>query len=205
MTTITPLRLLVADQAQSVVDNVQQTTYTHDIYVDEATGTYDVDCSGFVSYVLGLVAPNHLNLISLSGSETRLHAQDYYNFFAALPTVTTDGWRQILNVQDAVRGDLIAWPLPLSTGDTGHVFVVAEQPVTLDTDTMAVPAYDASDILHYVDSRDLGGGQQLTGVGSGTFHLQTQPPGTPVAFQFGPGDSFFNAAIAIARIELFDA
>jgi hypothetical protein len=204
MTSVIPLRLQVADAAQNIVDTFQQTTYTDDIYIDEATGTYDVDCSGFVSWVLGLVAPNHLDLIPFSASETRLHAQDYYTFFSSLPAVTTDGWRQVLDLQDAVRGDLIAWPLPPSSGSTGHVFVVAGQPVTLDSDTMAVMAYDASNILHYDDSRDVGPGQRLTGVGSGTFHLQTQPPGTPVAFQFGPGDSIHNSSIAIARIEFFD-
>jgi hypothetical protein len=198
MTSVSPFRLQVADAAKSIVDTFQQTTYTDDINIDEATGTYDVDCSGFTSWVVGLVAPNHLGLIPFSAPETRLHAQDYYTFFSGLPTVTTDGRRQILDLRDAVRGDLIAWPLPPSSGSTGHVFVVAEQPVPLDSDTMAVMAYDASNILHYDDSRDVGPDQPQTGVGSRTFHLQTQPPRTPVVFQFGPGSDLDRSVWPLA-------
>jgi hypothetical protein len=70
---------------------------------------------------------------------------------------------------------------------------------------MAVMAYDASDILHYDDSRDLGPGQpQQTGVGSGTFHLTINALGIPTAFQFGPGDTVWPDSIAIGRIEFFD-
>ena len=66
-------------------------------------------------------------------------------------------------------------------------------------------AYDASDILHYDDSRDLGPGQpQQTGVGSGTFHLTINALGIPTAFQFGPGDTVWPDSIAIGRIEFFD-
>ena len=135
-------------------------------------------------------------------------AHDYYNFLSALPDDSSDGWRQILYLQDARRGDLIAWALPppkSHPGDTGHVFVVAEPPVAVDAFTMAVKAYDASDILHYHDSRGPGPDQFHTGVGSRTFHLQIDSAGTPIAFQFGPGDPVVPDSIAIGRIEPFDA
>ena len=200
----TPLRLQVADEVLRILENMQQTNYQHNLYIDEATRTYDVDCSGFVSYILGQVAPNHLNLIPLTGSEPRLLAHDYYNFFSSLPNETTNGWRQILFLRDARRGDLIAWPLPPPNIDTGHIFVVAADPVPLDANTLAVMAYDSSDIFHYDDSRGRGSNQSLTGVGSGTFHLQINSAGTPVAFQFDAGDPVVSANIAIGRIENFE-
>jgi hypothetical protein len=196
-----PLRQQVAGEAIRILGNTQQTQYQHNIYIDEATGTYDVDCSGFVSYILGRIAPNHLDLIPMQDGETRLLAQDYYNFFSSLPTETTNGWRQILVLAHARPGDLIAWALPPPNKDTGHIFVVASDPVQLSDDTFAVPAYDASDILHYDDSR--GPNQQFqTGVGSGTFHLN-DADGLPIAFQFGPGDPVVQVNIAIARAENF--
>jgi hypothetical protein len=206
MNDVTSLGLQVAKEALRILENTQQTNYQHDIYIDEATGTYDVDCSGFVSYILGLVAPYHLDLIPLPCPETRLLAHDYFNFLSSLPNETTDGWQQIPYLQDAQPGDLIAWALPQvgGQGDTGHVFVVAEQPVAVDADIMAVMAYDASDILHYDDSRGPGPDQFQTGVGSGTFHLQVDTAGTPIAFQFGPGDPIVTDDIAIGRLELFD-
>jgi hypothetical protein len=77
----TALRLQVAGEALRIVDNTRHTTYQHDIFIDEATGTYNADCSGFVSYILGRVAPAHLDLIPTHGMEPRLLAQDYHTFF----------------------------------------------------------------------------------------------------------------------------
>jgi len=77
----TALRLQVAGEALRILGNTRHTTYQHDIFIDEATGTYDVDCSGFVSYILGRVAPAHLDLIPTHGTEPRLLAQDYHFFF----------------------------------------------------------------------------------------------------------------------------
>ena len=198
----TPLRLQVAGEAFRIIKNARHTNYQHNIFIDEAAGTYDVDCSGFVSYILGRVAPAHLNLIPFGVSDSRLLAQDYYTFFSLLPKETTDGWRQILYLRDVRRGDLIAWPLPPPNPDTGHVFVVAADSVAVDASTLAVMAYDASDIPHYDDSR--GPGKQFqTGVGSGTFHLQINPAGAPVAFQFDAGDPMVPDSIAIGRVEGF--
>jgi hypothetical protein len=199
----TSLRQQIAGGALRILENTQQTRYEHDIYINEATGTYDVDCSGFVSYILGRVAPNHLSFIPMHSGETRLLAQDYYSFFSSLSNEMVNGWRQILCLRDARPGDLIAWALPPPNPDTGHVFVVAAEPVALNPNTMAVKAYDASDILHYDDSR--GPGREFqTGVGSGTFHLQIDANGKQVAFQFGPGDPVVPNQIAIGRGELFE-
>jgi hypothetical protein len=197
-----PLRQQIAGEAIRILENTQQTQYQHNIYIDEATGTYDVDCSGFVSYILSRIAPNHLDLIPFGPPETRPLAQDYYNFFAALPTETTDGWRQIMELAHARPGDLVAWALPPPNPDTGHVFVVAAHPVQISDDTFSVMANDASDILHYDDSRGPGKPFQ-TGVGSGTFHIQVDLNGVPIAFQFGPGDPVVPNSIAIGRAENF--
>jgi hypothetical protein len=201
----TDLRLQVADEALRILESTRHTRYQHDIFIDEATGTYNVDCSGFVSYILGRVAPAHLDLIPIPGAESRLLAQDYYTYFSSLASETTNGWRQIQLLPDARRGDLIAWPLPPPNPDTGHIFVVASDPVPVADDILAVMAYDASDILHYDDSRGSGPGQFPTGVGSGTFHIQINSAGVPVAFQFDQPDPLITDNIAIGRIELFSA
>jgi hypothetical protein len=201
----TALRLQVAGEALRILENTRHTRYQHDIFIDQATGTYNVDCSGFVSYILGRVAPAHLDLIPIQGTESRPLAQDYYNFFSLLPPETTNGWRQIPLLPDARSGDLIAWPLPPPNPDTGHIFVVAADPVPVADDILAVMAYDASDILHYDDSRGNGPGQFRTGVGSGTFHIQINSAGVAVAFQFNQPDPLISDNIAIGRIELFSA
>lgn len=60
------LRQQVAGEAIGILENTQETQYRHNIKIDEATVTYDVDRSRFVSYILGRVAPNHLSLISFA-------------------------------------------------------------------------------------------------------------------------------------------
>jgi hypothetical protein len=205
MNSTTALRLRVAGEALRILESTRHTNYQHNLVIDEATGIYDVDCSGFVSYILGRVAFNHLSLIPIVTpqgiSESRLLAQDYYDFFSQLPNDTVNGWRQVLYLRDARRGDLIAWTLPRPNPDTGHVFVVTADPVPVAEHTLAVTAYDASDIHHYDDSR----GPDQTGVGSGTFHLQVNSAGKPIAFQFNAPDPVVPTSIAIGRIELFEA
>jgi hypothetical protein len=124
-------------------------------------------------------------------------AQDYHDFFSQVPNETINGWRQILYLRDTRRGDLIAWTLPPLNPDTGHTFVVAADPVPVAENTLAVMAYDASDIHHYDDSR----GPAQTGVGSGTFHLQVDSVGKPIAFQFNAPDPVVPTSIVIGRIE----
>ena len=53
----------VGERAECVVEEVKHTKYQHKSYIDEATGTYDVDCNGFVAYVLQGVAPEHYHEI----------------------------------------------------------------------------------------------------------------------------------------------
>jgi len=207
MNTGTSLRLRPADEARHIVDSVQQADYQHNIHIVAAKGIYDCDCSGFLEYVLSRVAPEHLKQIPVSPGETRPLAHDFAKFFRSLPFETAEGWRQIRYLHDAQRGDLIAWAVPTvkqKMGDTGHCFVVRERPEAHDPTTMAVKAYDSSGIAHYDDSRGPGPDQFQTGVGTGTFHLQINPAGTPVAFQFGPEDPVVaDNTIAIARLERF--
>jgi hypothetical protein len=206
MNDATPLRLQVADQALHIIQTMRQTSYVHaDLATDAATtGIYDTDCSGFVSYILGVVAPEHLRMIPRAANK-RLLADDYYTFFSGLPNRTADGWRQITAAPEGEPGDLIAWSLPSGSGDTGHVFVVAGQPVPVDGNTTAVMAYDSSDIHHFHDSRDHDSNPPQTGVGIGTFHLTIDSTGIPRAFQFGPGDKVHDDKIAIARVESFES
>ena len=55
----TSRRQQVADRAALIVRTVKHTHYQHNPVIDPATGTYDLDCSEFVSYVLRGVTPAH--------------------------------------------------------------------------------------------------------------------------------------------------
>jgi hypothetical protein len=194
----------VAAEAERIVDNTRHTRYQYPPYsIDDETGTYDVDCCGFVSYVLECIAPEHYDLIPKVDGWPVPQAFKYEEYFHNLPTDGSVGWRRIDRLADSRRGDIIAWRLLQSdsAGDTGHVFIVADDPEVLEAGLYAVRAYDSSNVLHYDDSRDLGDGEQQTGVGTGTIHFEVDGTGKPTTFQFGPGDPCLSAPIAIGRIE----
>jgi hypothetical protein len=193
----------VANEAERVIHGTRHTKYQHKAYIDEATGTYYVDCSDYASYVLGRVAKHHLDMIPRESWWPVPRAYKYYDYFQSLPSAS-GGWRKIEQVMQVRRGDIIAWKSPgpvQKDHDTGHVFVVAETPSAVDLQTFAVRAYDSSNLKHYDDSRVQENNTMHDGVGIGTIHFQIDANGRPKAFQFGPGDHFHEYPIAIGRVE----
>jgi hypothetical protein len=194
-------RSQVAAEAEAILLSVQHTAYTHATYVEVTTGTYNMDCSAYVGYVLQRIASQHYSTIHNGGGSHGPLAVDFYHRFQALPPGGADGWRPIQPLADTRRGDIVAWDLPVTKpGDnTGHVFIVADDPEMFDNGVVAVRAYDSSDVIHYHDTRGHGGDSPKTGLGSGTIHLRYGSSGTQ--FKFGPRDQYHDAPVAIGRIE----
>jgi hypothetical protein len=193
----------VAEQAEFIVNNLQQTDYqyTENIEVDE--GVYDCDCSQFANFVLSRVAPDHYATLVAAAGEPVPRAFDYYDFFSSLLPTASGDWEQIEVLADAARGDLIAWRFPqIEPGhDTGHVVFVADTPTVYDQGYFGVRVYDSASMPHFDDTRGDGPGQWPSGVGSGFINFQVNEDGQPVAFQFSPLLSEFTSLpIAIARL-----
>jgi hypothetical protein len=188
----------IASQAEFVVNNFQETHYTHNLHIDVDQGVYDCDCSEFVSFVLETIAPEHYALIAATVAPSRPLARDYQAFFASPALESTGGWSRIHALSDARRGDIIAWLLPISSGNTGHVFFVAEPPGLMDPGIFSVRVYDSAQVPHYEDTRS--GGEN--GVGSGFINVKVDAAGSPSEFQFGPSEPAWVAApIAIGRVK----
>jgi hypothetical protein len=193
---------MLADKAADILANLKETRYVHTLHVDADAGIYDVDCSGFVSWILQQIAPRHLQQIPVDASAGRPLARDYYEFFAARPVEAEQGWRQIFGLGNVGRGDLIGWLLPETPHrDTGHVFIVQALPLPNPDGTLRVSVIDASDVKHFDDSRGTGPGQFATGVGSGFIHFTVDGNGNPTAFQFNASETPATVPIAICRIE----
>jgi hypothetical protein len=77
------LRDSVAAEAEAILLSVVHTIYQHDTYVDVATGTYDMDCSGYVGYVLQRIAPRHYQTIPSDSAADRPLAFDFYDLSAS--------------------------------------------------------------------------------------------------------------------------
>jgi hypothetical protein len=190
----------IAAEAERIFNNTKQTLYQYPAYVvEENTGRYDIDCCGFVSYILANIAPEHLKMVPTIHWPVPL-AFEYFLYFDSLSTRGSAGWSPVADLRDSLPGDIIAWRRLASVGDTGHVFVVVDAPVVVAPGVVAVNACDSSNILHYDDSRSVVDGEQATGVGTGTIRFEIDDTGKPTAFQFGHGDRFHSYSIAIGRL-----
>jgi hypothetical protein len=204
---MTPTQLSLPDQLASqvefIVNNLRQTDYQHPEKVDVDRGIYDCDCNGFVSIVMERTAPGHYAMIPKEANQLRPRAFEYYVFFSSLTPESTGGWHQINLLQDARRGDIIAWRFPeVEKGqNTGHVLIAAETPTVDDSGIFTVRIYDSAALPHFDDTRGTGPGQFKTGVGSGFIKFKVDHTGRPTAFQFTPSSHFETFPIAIGRLE----
>lgn len=193
-----------ASQAEFIVTNVQSTDYQHTLSVDVDRGIYDLDCNGFVSFVLERSAPDHYAMIPKEATQLRPRAFEYYEFFNSLTPESSGGWHRIDFLRDARRGDIVAWRFPVieKHHDTGHVLFAAESPTEDISGIFSLRLYDSAAEPHFSDTRGDGAGQFPTGVGSGVINFKVDDAGRPIAFQFAPSDQFESLPIAIGRLEV---
>jgi hypothetical protein len=189
----------LADAAQQLLSEVHETHYQHKTHIDIAAGAYDMDCSGFVDYLLKRVAPRRFSQIPIEPAHARPRAAMYFQFLNRLRQQPVAGWQAVYQLADARRGDIIAWELQASTqepGDTGHVVIVAATPVLKTKNLYAVEVYDSSGIHHDNDSRP----EHTSGVGKGVITFRINQSGLPIAFQFNSRADFHAEPIAIGRL-----
>jgi hypothetical protein len=189
----------IADAAEKLLDDVRETHYQHKTYVLQSAGIYDMDCSGFVDFLLKRVAPQQYVHLPIESGHARPRAAMYFDLFSGLSSNSVPGWKPIERLADAQRGDIIAWALAASTqkeGDTGHVVIVAAPPVLAKTGEYRVAVYDSTGIHHDDDSRP----KETSGIGKGVITFRVDDRGVPVAFQFNSHAHFHLEPIAIGRI-----
>jgi hypothetical protein len=189
----------IADAAEKLLTEIRETHYQHKTYVIQSAGTYDMDCSGFVDFLLRRVAPAQYAHVPIEPGHARPRAAMYFDLFNGLPRNSMPGWKPIDRLADAQRGDIIAWALTASTqkpGDTGHVVIVAADPVPVNAGEYSVAVYDSSGIHHDNDSRP----KATSGIGKGVIKFRVDARGVPAGFQFNSRAHFHLEPIAIGRI-----
>jgi hypothetical protein len=189
----------IADAAEKLIGDIRETHYQHETHVVQSAGVYDMDCSGFVDFLLKRVAPDQYDRLPIEPGHARPRAVVYFELLDGLTRQDVPGWQPIRQLADAKRGDLIAWALEASTqkpGDTGHVVIVAAPPVLAAPGEYRVEVYDSSGIRHDDDSRPKG----TSGIGKGVIIFRVDQQGMPVGFQFNSHAHFHQESIAIGRI-----
>jgi len=167
--------------ATRILDNLRITEYTHTTAVDEAAGTYRLDCSGLAFFLLRRAAPRSLAQVPVEKGRGRPRAVTFHTAFSEAPTQRGKSrWQRITSIFDAEPGDFIAWRLPVvpEGGSTGHVVMVMKKPVKQKDGTARVVVLDSSKDRHARDSRAKG----TTGVGVGTMWFAVDQDGRPTSY-----------------------
>jgi hypothetical protein len=187
----------LANAAEDLLAKVKETHYQHKTHVDTGLGIYDLDCSGFVDFLLKRFAPEQFAQMPIESGHARPRAAMYYQLLHGLAQTPSPGWTSVHKLADAQPGDIIAWELAAAAReDTGHVVIVAAPPARTSSDLYRVSVYDSSGIRHDEDSRPEG----TSGVGKGTITFRVNSDGEPVAFRFNSEGHFHEEPIAIGRI-----
>lgn len=188
-------------EAQRELAAMKQSSYTHTTSVDEATGKFDYDCSGFVDYALGRVLPDALATLTAATVKRPL-ASSFESFFASIAAGGSGRWRRVARVQDLAPGDVIAWlePPAVQSTNTGHVLVVRTPPTMRAAGEWVVAIIDSTETPHGTgDSRPTG----TTGLGTGNIVLLAGASGTPTGYRWSTlsGSVPYTTGVALGHLD----
>jgi hypothetical protein len=189
------------------LSHMRASAYEHRTSIDEASGTYDFDCSGFVGYALSGAAPAAWAEIveATAGRNGRPLAKQFEGFFESISSEPTHmHWRRVARLRDLRPGDIVAWlkPVDVSSKNTGHIVVVHGEvtPQTERPGAFLVPIADSTSVPHgHGDSRQ---SARATGLGTGTLVLVGDAGGAPVAYRWSLGSRSreHECRISMARL-----
>jgi hypothetical protein len=203
----TPSTRLIAEAVRQL-RAMKTTHYRHKSKIDEATGKFDYDCSGFVAYALLNAAPTALAVVPI-GIKGRPRAEDFASYFSALPT---DGpWISVKRGVEIAPGDIVAWlrPADVDNSNTGHIAIVLDKLGVAAPSTAVAKAGGARELLFRVveatespQGDDVRGPDTATGLGTGTIGLVVDGSDAPVAYRWKGGESARAHAtlISVARL-----
>ena len=186
-------------EAERELAALRTSRYAHHTHVDEASGVFDFDCSGFVGYALSRISPDALRVIAERTQRPRPLAK---HFEAALAAPEAP-WHAVNRVDDVRPGDVITWlePADVASRNTGHVMIAASTPhAGRRDDELVIAVIDSSHSEHGPkDTRHAG---HANGLGRGEIVVVVDGARRPVAYRWSTlrHSAAHRTAIAIARI-----
>jgi hypothetical protein len=192
--------ILLLKEARRILGAARSSTYSHTTYVDEATGTFDFDCSGFVDYAMSRVVPAAFADLQLA-TVKRPVAASYETFMASLGAGTTR-WQRLSRVADLAPGDIVAWlePPVLMSSNTGHVMVVDGTPQAGPTaGEWVVQVIDSTESPHGRSDTRAPSGE---GIGAGPIVLMADATDAPTGYHWSTLSSStpYMTQVALGRL-----
>ncbi len=186
--------------SQHIYNTMQRSSYEHKRFVDETSGTYNVDCSSFIGFIIEKVSPKANAILPIDAPHKRALAKNFYEFLQGLSaSEVKDGWMGIARMDELEKGDIIAWKYDpsLHKTDTGHVVMVYEKPILEADGRYKIRVMDSSKGKHANDSRD----ETSTGIGIGTMWFRVDEHGVPNGLYWSDKSKKISEhAIAMGRV-----
>ncbi len=203
----TPSARLIAESVRQL-RAMKSTKYRHKSNIDEASGTFEYDCSGFVAYALLNTAPDALAVVPI-GIKGRPRAEDFATYFSALSDDAP--WIRVALGSELAPGDVIAWlrPADVDNSNTGHIVIVLDKLGVAPPSTAVTKSGRAREFLfRVVDATesphgdDVRGPDTTTGLGTGTIGIVVDGSDAPIAYRWKGGESAraYGTLIAAARL-----
>ncbi|HQH12859.1 MAG TPA: hypothetical protein PLS31_10570 [Candidatus Sumerlaeota bacterium] len=194
-----PTTATLMAEVYRIMGNIKDTKYQHETRVLEEKGSYHVDCSGFVGYVLMRACPNHFEQMRKTMSRRRLTASNYFNFFDMMRAKPKTDWVIIDDAAHIQPGDIIVWKKePPAPGNTGHIMFADSASTQTASRQFSVAIIDSTTKPHSNDTRKQG----QTGLGRGVIWLDTDEQNRPIGYRRNAPDSRLTAApIIIVRLK----
>ena len=185
-------------EAQRILANTKETTYSHTTQVDESKGKYDLDCTGLCRYILQRVLSAHLAAIVKWGGRDAPRAVEFCDFFQSRPKEGDDGsgWICVERLMDARPGDMLTYRRDhWNPGEnTGHAMILAAEPAAEKDGLVRVEVIDSSSMPPGDPKRAAGS----TGVATRTHWFKVNNQGVAVGFGLTE-DKVHEAITAIGR------
>lgn len=178
---------LLLEEAKRELAAMRVSHYRHTTDVEEASGTFVYDCSGFLDYALARVLPADAKALPRN-AHARPLAGDIERYLYRGLSGPIIGWQAVERAEGLAPGDVVAWQATedSTTGDTGHVMIVLGAPTHNPVrDEWLVAVADSTISPHAADSRRPG----ENGLGAGTIGLVVDQRGAPTAFYWQGGIS----------------
>jgi len=191
--------VLLLREAERQLDRMNASRYTHATHVDEANGTYEYDCSGFVGYALSNADPCGLSVLLHKRPDA---GNFYYHLVLFGPGPGSGGWMSVSTPHELQPGDIIVWLKPDESDakSTGHIMIVAGTPGPNPEreGEILVTVIDSTTSPHADDTRKPG----QTGLGKGTIGIMTGPSGLPSGYYWrgGVSSALQETEMVFARI-----
>lgn len=196
----------LAEEARRILRAAKTTGYSHTTTIDETSGTFLVDCSGFVDYALANVLPDAFGDLQ-SATVNRPVAKSFVTFTSGLGGGGIGRWRRVADARAIVPGDIVSWLIPPDsepTTNTGHVMIassVASTVVFAGGEEVQLEVIDASQSGHgKTDARTESG---ASGLGKGLIALLIDAQGAPVGYRWS-SETYSKpraTTVAIAHLE----